>query len=103
VSLKKVNISELLNEVIRICYENQIRIPADLTLLAKTLLTMEGVLSRLHPDFVLMDLAEPFGRRLIRERYEPKAIIKNARSKFREIQNILNQFEVFLRSFTKKG
>lgn len=103
VSLKKVNISELLNEVIRICYENQIRIPADLTMLAKTLLTMEGVLSRLHPDFVLMDLAEPFGRRLIRERYEPKAIIKNARSKFREIQNILNQFEVFLRSFTKKG
>ena len=43
----------------------------DFTILAKTLLTLEGVVSKLDPDFSIMDVAEPFVNRYF-DRYNPK-------------------------------
>jgi ubiquinone biosynthesis protein len=40
-------------------------------LLGKALLTIEGVTERLYPGLRLIDMAEPFGRRLVKERLNP--------------------------------
>lgn len=102
-SLHQIHISELYNEIFRICFENKIRIPADLTMLGKTLLTTEGVLARLDPELALIDLAEPFGRRLIRERFEPKTVFKKIRFKFRDMQKLFSELEAILRGIARRG
>lgn len=38
------------------------------------MLTVEGMVEKLDPDFRILDIAEPFGRRLLKERLRPKNI-----------------------------
>ncbi len=45
-----------------------------MTLLGKTLLTVEGVVEKLDPAFRIFDIAEPIGRQLLKERLHPKSV-----------------------------
>jgi predicted unusual protein kinase regulating ubiquinone biosynthesis (AarF/ABC1/UbiB family) len=51
VSLKQIQIGRMVLEVTRICGENGIRLPIELTLLGKTLLNLDQVGHALSPDF----------------------------------------------------
>ncbi len=70
----QVSIGEAVNDLFSIAYQHQIRIPADLTLLGKTLLTIEGMVEKLDPDLSIIKMAEPFGKQLLKERYHPKRV-----------------------------
>lgn len=72
VPMSEVNMAESVNDLFSVAYRHRIRIPADLTLVGKTLLTIEGVVEALDPEFRIMDAAEPFGRQLVRQQLQPK-------------------------------
>ncbi|PZE22343.1 ABC1 kinase family protein [Paenibacillus xerothermodurans] len=74
VPFSQVSLGKAINELFTVANRHHILIPTDLTLLGKTLLTMEGVTERLSPELRLIDMAEPFGRRLIKERLAPKSM-----------------------------
>lgn len=74
VPLSRISLGEAVNDLLRTAFRHSIRIPADLTVLGKTLLTVEGVVEKLDPDFSIFDIAEPFGRRLLKERLHPKNV-----------------------------
>ncbi|GAB7386643.1 AarF/ABC1/UbiB kinase family protein [Bacillaceae bacterium] len=74
VPLSRISLGEAVNDLFRTAFRHSIRIPADLTLLGKTLLTVEGVVEKLDPDFRILDIAEPFGRQLLKERWQPKNV-----------------------------
>jgi ubiquinone biosynthesis protein len=74
VPLSQISLGEAVNDLFRVAFRHSIRIPADLTLLGKTLLTVEGVVEKLDPDFSILDIAEPFGRQLLKERLNPKNV-----------------------------
>src|SRR5699024_1656407 len=46
------------------------------TILGKVIITLEGVIEQLDPTFSVMRAVEPFGKKLIKERYHPKNIVK---------------------------
>jgi ubiquinone biosynthesis protein len=74
VPLSQISIGEAVNDLLRTAFCHSIRIPADLTLVGKTLLTVEGVVEHLDPAFRIFDIAEPFGRQLLQERLHPKRV-----------------------------
>jgi ubiquinone biosynthesis protein len=74
VSLSKISLGEAVNDLFRIAFRHSIRLPRDLTLLGKTLLTVEGMVEKLDPGFRILDIAEPFGRQLLKERWQPKNV-----------------------------
>ncbi|SFA40153.1 2-octaprenylphenol hydroxylase [Parageobacillus thermantarcticus] len=74
VPLSKISLGEAVNDLFRVAFRHSIRIPRDLTLLGKTLLTVEGMVEKLDPDFSILDIAEPFGRQLLKERLRPKNV-----------------------------
>ncbi|UTR14111.1 AarF/ABC1/UbiB kinase family protein [Salipaludibacillus sp. LMS25] len=74
VPLSKVRLGEAVNDLFAVAQEHQIRIPADLTLLGKTLLTMEGLVETLDPDLSIIKIAEPFGKQLLIDRLHPKNV-----------------------------
>ncbi|MCL6458610.1 MAG: AarF/ABC1/UbiB kinase family protein [Gorillibacterium sp.] len=74
--LAQVSLAEAVNDLFSIAGKHHIRIPTDLTLLGKALLTLEGVTESLDPEVSIVDLAEPFGRRLLRERFRPNQVRK---------------------------
>ncbi|OAT71253.1 ABC1 kinase family protein [Parageobacillus thermoglucosidasius] len=74
VSLSKISLGEAVNDLFRVAFRHSIRLPRDLTLLGKTLLTVEGMVEKLDPGFRILDIAEPFGRQLLKERWQPKNV-----------------------------
>ncbi|HJX58812.1 MAG TPA: ubiquinone biosynthesis protein UbiB, partial [Thiobacillus sp.] len=87
--LKDVKIGALLNDVTALMRENNLVLPADLTLLFKTLITLEGLGLQLNPEFHMIDHVTPFVERIIRQRYTPQALLARGRKSVRETLEVL--------------
>lgn len=74
IAFHEISISEATADLFSIAYKHKIRIPSDLILVGKALMTLEGVIEHLNPEFRILDVAEPFGRRILKERFNPKAL-----------------------------
>ncbi|MBP2651470.1 MAG: ubiB 1 [Firmicutes bacterium] len=74
VPLSKISIGEAITDFFLIAQKHMIRIPADLVLVGKALLTVEGIVKKLDPKLSIFDLVEPFGEKLLLERIQPQAI-----------------------------
>ena len=78
-ALKDIRIGQLLGDITAIMRDHAIYLPADLALLFKALITLEGLGRRLDPDFQLVAHLGPFVRRVLTERYAPRAITRRWR------------------------
>ncbi|UCC69048.1 MAG: AarF/ABC1/UbiB kinase family protein [Armatimonadota bacterium] len=56
---REFSVGKLLSGMVRALWLNDIRVPAELSLAAKTLLMTEAIASELDPDFDFRDLAQP--------------------------------------------
>ena len=85
VSLDELNISEVVNEILKVCIKNNIVIPREMTMLGKGLLTIESVLAKVSPDINTMSVAVNYAaRHIFRE--------KEARREISELIRNLYQF-----------
>ncbi|OKP78181.1 ABC transporter [Paenibacillus sp. P3E] len=69
IPFNQVSIGKALNDLFGIARKHRLVIPPDLAMLGKTMLTLEGVVGNLDPAFSIVQMAEPFGRRLVRQRF----------------------------------
>jgi ubiquinone biosynthesis protein len=74
VPLSRIRLGDAIRDLFQVASRHRIRIPANLTLAGKAILVMEGVAARLHPELNIMEIAMPFGNRLIRERLDPRRV-----------------------------
>ena len=77
-ALKDIRIGQLLGDITAIMRDHAIYLPADLALLFKALITLEGLGRRLDPDFQLVAHLGPFVRRVLTERYAPRAMARSS-------------------------
>lgn len=73
-SLDRVRMGKLLSDFVAILSNHAIRYPADLMLLIRAMVTLEGVGRELDPEFNLAEHLAPFVRHVVRERYNPKRV-----------------------------
>ncbi|AXF54921.1 ABC1 kinase family protein [Salicibibacter kimchii] len=69
---EKVRIGEAINDIFSASQRFHIRIYKEYTLLAKAVITIESIISELDPELSMVEIAEPYGRLLARERMHPK-------------------------------
>jgi ubiquinone biosynthesis protein len=74
VPLSQVKLGEAIGEILYLAFKYRIRIPTEFSLVAKALITLEGIVEELDPDLSIVAVAEPFGRRLMRERFRPRRL-----------------------------
>lgn len=106
VPLQQVSIGEAVQDLLTLAQRHRIQIPAELTLLGKTFLTLEGVVSSLDPTFSVFDVAEPFGKKLYLERLHPKQWIKMWMDDWPDYVELLREVPLSLKqlaSLAKKG
>jgi ubiquinone biosynthesis protein len=87
--LKDVKIGGLLNDITALMRDNNLVLPADLTLLFKTLITLEGLGQQLDPEFHMIDHVTPFVERIIQQRYTPQALLARGRKSIRDTLEVL--------------
>ncbi|MBX5464862.1 MAG: ABC transporter [Clostridia bacterium] len=74
--LREIPVGEAVRSILGLAWRHRIRIPGDFTVLGKTLITLEGVVERLDPSVSVVELAEPYGRRILRQRLDPRRIAR---------------------------
>ena len=102
VALSEVSLGDAIREMFTISYAHGIRIPADLTLVGKTLLTIEGVVESLDPKFRIMDVAEPFGRRLLLERADPSRATRKIMGQAEELSDLMSETPQTMRQMLQR-
>lgn len=73
-SLSDISLADAIRELFQIAYKHRIELSSDYTLLGKAMLTLEGTVEQLDPDLSMIEVAKPFGERLIRDQFRPKKI-----------------------------
>lgn len=69
IPFNQVSIGKALNDLFGIARKHRLVIPPDLAMLGKTMLTLEGVVANLDPAFSIVQMAEPFGKQLVKQRF----------------------------------
>lgn len=83
-SLKQLDASTMMVEMIGVLRKHQARVPASVALLSKGVMTISGFGSMMVPDFNATILAEPYARKLMANRMRPKSIVGGA---FKDVWN----------------
>lgn len=101
VPLNQIRLGDAVNDLFAIAFRHRIRIPTELTLLGKSLLTMEGVVTSLDPAFSVFDVAEPFGKKLFLERLDPRQAVKSWLEEAPEYIDLLHEVPLSIKQLTK--
>ncbi|MFM2059662.1 MAG: hypothetical protein RLY71_4047 [Pseudomonadota bacterium] len=75
-ALARLSLGGMMNDVTAILREYRLALPADLALLVKTFITLEGLGRTLAPDFHMAAEAEPLLEAAVRARWAPKALAR---------------------------
>ncbi|MCD6219888.1 2-polyprenylphenol 6-hydroxylase [Candidatus Calescamantes bacterium] len=95
VPLKELRMEGLLGEIINVVSQNRIKVPPNLYLLAKALITVESIGRELDPDFDMVTKMSPFVKKLFWHKYNPKLITK-------DIQKTILALADFTKTFPKE-
>ena len=89
--LSEIKMGTLLQEVLDAAYRNGVQVPADLALLFRTIITLEGVAGRLDPALDVFALAQPFAQRLVWERFTPARLLRGLVANLRQWERLSRQ------------
>lgn len=101
VPLSRVNLGNAIQEIFDIAHKHKIILPSDFTMLGKTVLTLESIIANLDPDFSILDVAEPFGKMLIKERLQPDYIKSTTVRKLYHLSDNIEDISSNIHEFTK--
>lgn len=88
IPLHKIHLGRALAEIFSLAHRHRLRVPADFTLLAKTLMTLEGVIENLAADARLMELLQPYAGELIKDRLSFRSLQESVKRNFLELSDI---------------
>jgi len=79
VPLKEINIGNLLSALTNIFQEYKITIKSEVALLIKSIVTSEGTARLLYPELDVVSEAEPYIRKLLKQKYSPAHLFRQLR------------------------
>jgi ubiquinone biosynthesis protein len=91
-SVGEVTLGQALSELIALARRYQLRVPPVFPLLTKALVTAEGLARSIDPTINVYEVARPYARRLLAERYEPEAVLESARERALEYARYLEDY-----------
>lgn len=77
IPLQKIKFSEAINEVLTAAYKHKLKIPSQLTLLMKSIITIEGTGKKLNPKFNFAQISKKTLRNMSKKKLKPKNIMDN--------------------------
>lgn len=101
IPLKDLEFSDAIRDLFAITNKYHIHLPKDFTLLAKTLITLEGNIEMLDKNYSILTVAEPFGKSLLIKRLNPKNIAENKLSDWVLLTTLIEESLQNLHQFSK--
>src|SRR5215218_8690924 len=90
-SLSEIDPLQVIREAFQLIYSMNLRLPTRFVLLDKTIATLGAVGIELYPDFNVFEVAKPYARGLMLERYTPRRMLLRARKEGVELARIARE------------
>jgi ubiquinone biosynthesis protein len=88
VPLKDIRIGAAIRQFAAIVRSHSIVLPADLSLMFKTLITLEGLGRQYDPEFHIVQHLTPLVKRALAERYQPRELVRRGRGALDEFFSV---------------
>ncbi len=82
--LSDIDPAEVMREAIDLIYSMNLTLPTRFVILDKALVTLGGVTAEIYPDFNVFEVARPYAKGLVAERFSPRRIALSAQREARE-------------------
>jgi ubiquinone biosynthesis protein len=87
-SLSEIDPLQVIREAFQLIYRLNLRLPTRFVLLDKAIATLGSVGVDLYPDFNVFEVAKPYARGLMVERYAPRRVLARARKEGVELARV---------------
>jgi ubiquinone biosynthesis protein len=87
-SLAEIDPLQVIGEAFQLIYRLNLRLPTRFVLLDKAIATLGSVGVELYPDFNVFEVAKPYARGLMVERYTPQRVLRRAQSESLQLARI---------------
>jgi len=102
VSVKDLNIGQLLMDITTLLREYHLTLPSDLMIMIKALMTAEGTALHIYPDLNIISEAEGYVRRLAMQRFKSRNMWRNIRASVMEFFALQRQLPRRIAQVTDK-
>jgi ubiquinone biosynthesis protein len=89
--LSEIDPLQLIREGFQLIYAMNLRLPTRFLMLDKAIATLGSVGVELYPDFNVFEVAKPYARDLVIQRYTPQRLMRDARKEGRELVRVLRE------------
>lgn len=100
--LGEVNVGKLLLQSTSIAAKHQLKVPRELMLLFKAIMTIDGLAKTLDPDFDILQLGNRLAKEVVASRYSKERVTKDLLILARDLQDTLETFPKLLKRFLRK-
>lgn len=76
-TLTDLKLGDVFMEIFSIAYRYRIRLPNEIAIVSKVILTLEGVLGTLDPEFSIMKAIEPYSKKVFLKQFDPRNLFEN--------------------------
>ena len=90
-SLAEIDPIQLIREAFGLIYRMHLRLPTRFVLLDRAIATLGSVGTELYPEFNVFDVARPYARELLIDRYRPRRLATRSRQEAQNYAHFLRQ------------
>ena len=102
VPIQELNLGQLLLDLSTMLRENRLKLPVDLAIMIKALITAEGAARELYPELNVVEEAKPYVKQLALERWKPKILWSDLRRNFSALWSLQRELPQHLRQIIEK-
>ena len=102
VSLAEIDPLQVVREAFELIYRLNLRLPTRFVLLDKAIATLASVGIELYPDFNVFEVAKPYARNLMMERFSPARILARAQKESTELARVMQAMPYQVHDFLEQ-
>lgn len=100
--IQELNLGHLLLDISTMLRENKLKLPVDLAIMIKALITAEGTARELYPQLNVVEEAKPYVRHLATERWKPNVLWGDLRLNLSTLLRLQRELPLRLRQIIDK-
>jgi ubiquinone biosynthesis protein len=90
--LSDIDPLQVIREGFQLIYSLNLRLPSRFVMLDKAIATLASVGAEVYPDFNVFEVAKPYARGLLADRFTPRAVAQRARTEAMALGSIAREF-----------
>ncbi|AEM79200.1 2-polyprenylphenol 6-hydroxylase [Thermoanaerobacter wiegelii] len=102
IPLEKLKVGEVLNGVFDLVFSYNIVIPNEFNMLAKSLITLEGIVEKLNPKISVLEVAKPIAKQLIPKMFSTQHMKEEIINATMDYSRLIKELPSFLLNFLRK-